>query len=111
MTRNTKKPITDESFDKSGMFVLAPVGPTFTDRYPVSPRTLREDPITNGPVDFWLVRNKTLNDLRVAFDSDATATNGHVVHAGEDFEIPRRTQYYISVWGNGIQVEVHWFAW
>lgn len=118
MTRDNKKPITDESYNRYGYFTVAPDGtaiPAVVDRYPDDPTTFPDVSGIDGPIDIFIVRNKSAQDIRVCFDSDASVgvtPLGNVVHSGEDFTFPVRALEYISIaGGDGTDIEVHWFAW
>lgn len=109
--RNYKKPVTDEPFTASGMVLVTPNATT--ERYPADPQVdIYNDPDVHGAVDTWIVRNRSTAAIRVAVDSIADATHGHIVDPKEDFRIPERTERFITVYGgNGTAIRLHWFRW
>jgi hypothetical protein len=113
MTRDGKKPITDESYNHSGMFTLAPNGAvTGAVRYPAAGTTFPNDTTVEGAVDYFVIRNLSGADIRVVNDGDADASTGHAVHAGEDYGHPVTASEYISLYGgDGTSVEIHWYRW
>lgn len=113
MTRDMKKPILDESYNRCGSFTITWTAAAAT-RYPAIPDTFISLSTIAGPVDFFLVRNKTAQTIRIAFDQDAGASSGLPLAAGEDYEIPVRAVNYISIYCPAVDatgVQVHWFGW
>jgi len=110
MTRNNKKPITDESYND--MYYTTLVPNASTKRYPDVGTTFPTDTNTGKPIDYFIIRNKSAVTIRVVTDGDADVDVGNLIYAGEDFGLPVKANEYISIYGgDGTAIEIHMFWW
>lgn len=102
--RDWMKPIADQPYNDDAYVELSP-----------NADTQRHPPIGtdfDAPWDYFVVENKSPNDIRICWDINASITTGQKLTTGQIGRFPRRAEAFISIYGgNGTPIPIRMFRW